>query len=65
MKLEEMDTKLDLLDGKIEQMDRKMDEVIRLLLTPQGRRSSDMVECDLESCDFPLPMKPGRRVGRR
>jgi len=40
-KLDVMDGKLDVMDGKLDAMDGKLDEVIRLLLTPQGRRESN------------------------
>jgi hypothetical protein len=54
MKLEEMDMKLDAMEMKLGEMDTKLDsllegqnEIQRLLLTPQGRRSSSVG-------DFPL-----------
>lgn len=52
--------RLDQIDLKLEGLDRKLNEVIRLLLTPQGRRSSDLIECDLDECDFPLRFRNGR-----
>jgi len=60
MKLEEMDGKLDQLDAKIETLDGKLDavldgqdEMIRLLLTPQGQRSSELRDFPLHPGDEP------------
>lgn len=60
--------RLDEIEAKIDLLDDKMDEVIRLLLTPQGRRSTTFLDCDDEDddgvCDFPLKWNNGRRRGR-
>jgi hypothetical protein len=53
-KLLEIEGKIDTLDERTELMDAKLNEVIRLLLTPQGRRSSDFLDCAGEDCDFPV-----------
>ena len=60
--------RLDQIDAKLEGLDDKLDEVIRLLLTPQGRRSTTFLDCDDEDddevCDFPLKWNNGRKKGR-
>jgi hypothetical protein len=65
-RLDQIDAKLGVLEGKIDNidsrldgMDEKLNEVIRLLLTPQGRRSSDLLECEGEDCSFPMMMQRG------
>lgn len=57
--------RLDRIEKKIDRLDGKLDEVIRLLLTPQGRRSSDMINCDLDDCEFPLSLRSRGRSSRR
>lgn len=53
-KLLEIEAKIDALDDRIDLLDAKLDEIIRLLLTPQGRRSTDFLDCVGETCDFPI-----------
>ena len=52
-KIDELDDKVEALDAKLSTMDGKLNEIILLLLTPQGLRSTDVLVCDGESCDFP------------
>jgi hypothetical protein len=40
-KLDEMDEKLDGLDSKLSGVDQKTDEILRLLMTPPGRRETE------------------------
>ena len=59
---------LERIEERIGGLDDKLDEVIRLLLTPQGRRSTTFLDCDDEDddevCDFPLKWNNGRMKGR-
>ena len=42
------------LEGKVDENNAAILESIRLLLTPQGQRESDLVDCNDEpGCDFP------------
>jgi hypothetical protein len=57
-RLDQIEKKVDQLDAKLLVMDKKLNEIILLLLTPQGLRSTDVLVCDGEACDF--PKKPGK-----
>jgi len=59
-KIDVIDVKIDVIDDKIDTLNDKVDrnyntvlESIRLLNTPQGKRSTDLPACNGESCDFP------------
>ena len=45
--------KLDANSAKLDTLLARQLETIRLLLTPQGRRRSDVPACDGEPCDWP------------
>jgi hypothetical protein len=58
--ISELDDKIDALQESVDQLrsivegnSEKLDEVIRLLHTPQGRRTSDQDACSGGPCDFP------------
>jgi uncharacterized coiled-coil protein SlyX len=68
MKIDQLDAKLSALDarlagveGTLDRMDVKLNEVILLLLTPQGQRSTDVLACDGESCQFPVKDKQDKQ----
>ena len=59
-KLEQMDDRLIIIDTKVDGLTDGQAEImefqkesIRLLLTPQGRRETDILDCDNDDCDFP------------
>lgn len=59
-KLEQMDEKLDDMNEKLDVLEEGQQEIvelekesIRLLLIPQGRRETDVLECETEDCKFP------------
>lgn len=53
-RLDQIDEKLEQMDQKLDEINNKQDDVIKLLLTPQGRRSSELIDCESANCGFPL-----------
>jgi len=58
-KIDALDGKLSAMDDKLSAMDHKLNEIILMLLTPQGKRTTDVLVCDGESCDFPAKGEKG------
>lgn len=49
----EMDARLDDIEARLDTMEERQLEIIRLLHTPEGSRTSDVPACDGQPCDYP------------
>jgi len=52
-RIDQIEEKIDALTEQTEILDEKLMEVIRLLNTAPGRRSSEYEACNGKKCDFP------------
>jgi len=52
-RIDQLEEKIDVLSEQTEALDEKLMEVIRLLNTAPGQRSSDYEACNGKKCDFP------------
>lgn len=68
----DINARLDVIEAKLAAMDAKLDqmlawqlETIRLIMTPEGQRSTDVPACDGQPCDWPASNTKGGKKGNR
>jgi hypothetical protein len=64
----DINARLDVIEAKLAAMDAKLDqmlawqlETIRLIMTPEGQRSTDVPACDGQPCDWPASNNRGNQ----